>query len=128
MSEKRVMLVDDEETYLLTAAKIFRRSGLAVEICSDALSVVDRLRETPCQVVVLDLKMPGANGLEVLRDIRRWFPGVQVIMLTGHATADDATQCLARGAMDFLVKPVEMKQLLERVQDAFQLWNVSQRR
>lgn len=121
----RVLLVDDEESYLETAAKIFKRKGIDVELCSIGREVVDILKEKKCQVVVLDLKMPGMTGLEVLREIKGSLPGVQVIILTGHATADDAAVCLTGGAFDFLIKPVEMSHLLDRIKTAYEMWKLS---
>lgn len=123
----RVLLVDDEEDYLRTAAKIFRRKGIGAEVCSVGRDVPALLEEKQCQVVVLDLKMPGMGGLEVLREIKACQPLVQVIILTGHATSDDAAVCLTSGAFDFLIKPVEMDRLMERIRTAYELWKVSPR-
>lgn len=121
----RVLLVDDEESYLETAAKIFRRKGVDVELCSIGRDVVGILMEKKCQVVVLDLKMPGMTGQEVLREIKGSLPAVQVIILTGHATSDDAAICLTSGAFDFLIKPIEMSHLLDRIKTAFDMWKLS---
>lgn len=121
----RALLVDDEESYLETAAKIFRRKGVDVELCSIGRDVVALLKEKNCQVVVLDLKMPGMTGQEVLREIKGSLPAVQVIILTGHATSDDAAVCLTSGAFDFLIKPVEMSHLLDRVRTAYEMWKLS---
>lgn len=123
----RVLLVDDEEDYLRTAAKIFRRKGIDAEVCSVGRDVPALLEEKQCQVVVLDLKMPGMGGLEVLREIKARQPLVQVIILTGHASSDDAAVCLTSGAFDFLIKPVEMDHLMERIKTAYELWKVSPR-
>jgi Response regulator containing CheY-like receiver, AAA-type ATPase, and DNA-binding domains len=70
----RVLLVDDEESYLETAAKIFKRKGIEAELCTIGRDVVTLLQEKKCQVVVLDLKMPGMTGQEVLRRSRAIFP------------------------------------------------------
>lgn len=121
----RVLLVDDEEDYLRTAAKIFRRKGIDAEVCSVGRDVPALLEEKQCQVVVLDLKMPGMGGLEVLREIKARQPLVQVIILTGHASSDDAAVCLTSGAFDFLIKPVEMDHLMDRIKTAYELWKVS---
>lgn len=125
MDALRVLLVDDEEDYLRTAAKIFRRKGIEAEVCSVGREVAALLRGQRFQVVVLDLKMPGMGGLEILREIKVGHPGVQVIILTGHATADDAAVCLTSGAFDFLIKPVEMDHLADRIRTAYDLWKVS---
>lgn len=126
MDGLRVLLVDDEELYLRTAAKIFKRSGIETAVCSDGRNVPALVRTRKCQVVVLDLKLPGVDGLDILRELKRVLPSVQVIMLTGHATADDAALCMTSGAFDFLVKPVDMSHLLDRVRTAFELWKIGQ--
>ena len=72
------------------------------------------------------MKMPGMTGQEVLREIKENFPTVQVIILTGHATSDDAAVCLTSGAFDFLIKPVEMAHLVDRVRTAYEMWKLSQ--
>ena len=121
----RVLLVDDEESYLQTAAKVFRRKGFDVELCLAGRDVIGILEEKRCQVVVLDLKMPGMTGHEVLRTIKGRLPDVQVIILTGHASSDDAAACLTSGAFDFLIKPVEMDHLMDRVRTAYDMWKIS---
>jgi DNA-binding NtrC family response regulator len=123
----RVLLVDDEKDYLQTTAKIFRRKGINAELCNAGRDAVALLQEKKCQVVVLDLKMPGMAGQEVLREIKTAHPFVQVIILTGHATSEDAADCLTSGAFDFLIKPVEMDQLIDRIKTAYELWKVSLR-
>jgi DNA-binding NtrC family response regulator len=120
----RVLLVDDEESYLQTAAKVFRRKGFDVELCMAGRDVVGLLEDRKCQVVVLDLKMPGMTGQEVLRSIKGRLPDVQVIILTGHASSDDAAACLTSGAFDFLIKPVEMNHLMDRVRMAYEMWKI----
>lgn len=120
----RVLLVDDEESYLQTTAKVFRRKGFDVETCTAGRDVVDLLLSRGYQVVVLDLKMPGMSGQEVLRSIKGRLPEVQVIILTGHASSEDAAACLTSGAFDFLIKPVEIDHLLGRVRAAHEMWKM----
>lgn len=120
----RVLLVDDEESYLQTTAKVFRRKGFDVDTCSAGRDVIDLLLARGCQVVVLDLKMPGMTGQEVLRSIKGRLPDVQVIILTGHASSEDAAACLTSGAFDFLVKPVELGHLIDRVRAAHEMWRM----
>jgi DNA-binding NtrC family response regulator len=120
----RVLLVDDEESYLQTTAKVFRRKGFDVETCTTGRDVIDLLLARGSQVVVLDLKMPGMTGQEVLRSIKDRLPDVQVIILTGHASSEDAAACLTSGAFDFLVKPVEIDHLMDRVRTAYEIWKM----
>lgn len=74
MDALRVLLVDDEECYLQTVAKIFQRKHIDVVLCTNSLDAVSMVRETQCQVVVLDLKMPGRTGQDVLREVKQNIP------------------------------------------------------
>ncbi|NLY41490.1 MAG: response regulator [Desulfovibrionales bacterium] len=124
MDALRVLLVDDEELYLQTVAKIFHRKGIDAVLCTNSLEAASILRETQCQVVVLDLKMPGMTGQDVLREIKAERPQVQVIILTGHATTEDAALCLTSGAFDFLLKPVDINDLIGKINAAFGVWKI----
>ena len=81
----------------------------------EALSI---LAHTPVDVVVLDVKMPGMDGIETLKEIKKQFPLVEVIMLTGHASLEAAKEGMEKGAFDFLMKPVNIDELLYKLQDA----------
>jgi len=77
------------------------------------------LQQAVVDVVVLDVKMPGMDGIETLREIKKRFPLVEVIMLTGHASLEVAIQGMELGAFDYLMKPTDIDELLYKVQDAF---------
>lgn len=124
MDALRVLLVDDEECYLQTVAKIFQRKHIDVVLCANSLDAVSMVRETQCQVVVLDLKMPGRTGQDVLREVKTKYPDVQVIILTGHASTEDAAVCLTSGAFDFLLKPVDINDLINAINAAFGVWKI----
>ncbi|GAB1409210.1 response regulator [Desulfovibrionales bacterium] len=124
MDALRVLLVDDEECYLQTVAKIFQRKHIDVVLCTNSLDAVSMVRETQCQVVVLDLKMPGRTGQDVLREVKTKYPDVQVIILTGHASTEDAAVCLTSGAFDFLLKPVDINDLINAINAAFGVWKI----
>lgn len=125
MNKLRVLLVDDEENYLHTVAKIFRRKGIDVQLCSSSLEAIEILFETQCQVVVLDLKMPGKTGHNVLLEIKAVQPEVQVVILTGHATTAEITDFLTGGAFDFLLKPVDINELINKIFAAFEVWKIA---
>ncbi len=118
MTDFRVLLVDDEADFLETLVKRLQKRKLAAAGARsgpDALALLDR---EPADVVVLDVRMPEMDGIQTLREIRRRFPLVEVILLTGHANMEVAVQGMELGAFDFLMKPVDIDELLYKMQDA----------
>jgi len=114
----RVLLVDDEDTYRETLAKVLRRRGMDVATAGGGSEGLDRLRERAPDVVVLDLRMPGQDGLATLKEIRRHGPGVRVVILTGHGTAEAGMEAIRDEAFDFLLKPVVVDRLVEVIEAA----------
>jgi len=117
MTEK-VLLVDDEEEFIETLAERMRNRGMDVATSSsggDALDLIDR---EPYDVVVLDLQMPGMDGLEALARIKRRQPEIQVVLLTGHATVEKSVEAMKRGALEFLEKPIDLAALSEVIHKA----------
>ena len=112
-----VLLVDDEPRFRKTTEKILRRRGFEVLLAGSGEEALLRLEEAP-DVAVLDLKMPGMDGLSTLAEIRRRSPGLPVIMLTGHGSGPAAEEALARGATDFLAKPCDIDLLASRIRDS----------
>ena len=109
----RVLLVDDEELFRETLAKLLRRRGLEVATASDGEAALAVVQEQAPEVVVLDLRMPGMDGIETLRRIKRHRPDTRVVMLTGHGSVDAGVDALRAAAFDFLLKPVGPDQLVE---------------
>jgi two-component system, OmpR family, response regulator CpxR len=116
----RVLLVDDEIDFLDTLAQRLEARNLQVATASDGLQAVERLKEEEFDVVVLDMLMPGKDGIETLRDLKRIRPLVEVILLTGHATVESAIEGMREGAFYYLMKPADIKSLLENIARAFQ--------
>jgi DNA-binding NtrC family response regulator len=119
MTAIKVLLVDDETDFLETLAKrLMRRQMTVVTACSgaDALNI---LSTTDIDVVVLDVKMPGQDGIQVLKEIKRSNPLVEVIMLTGHASVEAAISGMALGAFDYLMKPMDIDDIVYKLQDAY---------
>ena len=119
MSEFNVLLVDDEVEFLETLVKRLKKRNLnplGVTSGEEALRV---LGETPVDVVVLDVKMPGMDGIDALRAIKSAYPLVEVIMLTGHANLEVAVAGMELGAFDYLMKPMDIDELLYKLQDAY---------
>ncbi len=113
-----VLIVDDEAEFMETLAKRLRKRKLAVSGVTSGEAALEQLKETPFDIVVLDVKMPGMNGLDTLREIKKSYPLVEVIMLTGHADMEAAIEGMDVGAFDYLMKPIEIDELLYKIQDA----------
>ena len=119
MITTHVMLVDDEEPFVETMTKRLTKKGLNVVGVFSGHEALDKLASNKMiDVVVLDVKMPGMDGLEALQEIKKRFPLVEVIMLTGHATVESAIEGMRLGAFDYLMKPCEMDQLLSKIGEA----------
>lgn len=120
LEKMKMMLVDDEERYLMTTQKLLERKGVEVLIAPGGKEALDLLKRQNVHVVVLDVKMPGMDGNETLKAIKALYPLVEVIMLTGHATVDSAIDGLKSGACDYLMKPADIDEILEKAMAAFE--------
>ena len=120
MEKMKMMLVDDEERYLQTTARLIEKKGYEVLTAQSGEAALETLKVQTVHVVVLDMKMPGMDGNETLKAIKAIYPLVEVIMLTGHATVDSAIDGLRNGAFDYLMKPADLDQILEKALDAFE--------
>lgn len=118
MSPDRVLLVDDEVDFVETLAERMRARGLEVETATSGLEAVERVRERTFDAIVLDLAMPGMDGLETLAELREIRPTAQVMVLSGKATVSKAVEATRLGAIDVLEKPAELDELLERIRAA----------
>jgi two-component system, NtrC family, sensor kinase len=118
MNDIRLLLVDDEDDFRRTIAKRLRKRGFALEEAGTGEECLSILEKTPVDVVVLDVKMPGMNGIETLHHIKEKYPKTEVIMLTGHATTRDGVDGIKTGAFDYLSKPIELEHLLGKIKQA----------
>ncbi|MEJ2037544.1 MAG: response regulator [Desulfosarcinaceae bacterium] len=119
MKDFTVMIVDDEEDFCNTLAKRLEKRNLHVLKADGGEAALAVLNQDPVDVVVLDVRMQGMDGIEVLRAIKACNPEVEVVMLTGHASVEAAVQGMALGAFDYLMKPVGIDELLFKLQDAY---------
>jgi DNA-binding NtrC family response regulator len=119
MGEMRIMLVDDEERFLATTRKLLARKGIDVITATSGAEALDKLITESVHVVVLDVKMPGMDGIATLKEIKSRYPLIEVIMLTGHATVDSAVDGLKSGAADYLMKPTDIDELLAKAEEAY---------
>jgi DNA-binding response OmpR family regulator len=112
----RLLFVDDEEDFLVTIVKYLRRKNLNVVAASSGQTALDWFANNDVDIVVLDIKMPDMNGVDVLRKMRELKgDDFGVIILSGHAHTDLALEAMRAGANDFLLKPCALDELLERV-------------
>ncbi len=119
MKEFRVLLVDDEEEFVDTLVRRLRKRKLDVQAFTSGREAVEFLKQHTVEVVVLDVKMPDMDGITTLKEIKKIKPDVEVIMLTGHASMEVAMEGMESGAFDYLMKPIEIDELLYKLQDAF---------
>ena len=120
MEAMKIMLVDDEERFLSTTQKLLNKKGIDVVTATSGAEALEMLNHKYIHVVILDVKMPGMDGNETLQEIKKQFPLVEVIMLTGHATVESAIDGLKSGATDYLMKPTEIDELITKAREAFQ--------
>jgi DNA-binding NtrC family response regulator len=124
MDKMRIMLVDDEEGFLSTTKKLLERKGLHVITASSGQEALEKLVGEGVHVVILDVKMPGMDGVAVLKAIKSRYPMVQVVMLTGHGTVESALEGLRSGATDYLMKPIDIDELIAKADEAFARWQI----
>ena len=111
----RVLLVDDEEEFVETLAQRLEVRDFDVATATNGADALARIEGEDIDLVILDVQMPGVDGIEVLRCIKQSKPLIEVIMLTGHATVQTAIDGMKLGAFDFLLKPTETEDLVEKV-------------
>lgn len=116
----KVLLVDDEPDFLYPLVRRLAKRQIDVETAGSGQEALGLLQKKQVDIVVLDVKMPGMDGLEVLRTIKAEHGLVEVIMLSGHACLDAAIEGMEQGAFDYLMKPVDFDELYFKLQDAYQ--------
>lgn len=115
-----VLLVDDEPDFLYPLVRRLTRRNLLVESVGNGEAALKIIGEKPVDVVVLDVKMPGMGGLEILRAIKAEHDDIEVILLSGHAAIGTAMEGISDGAFDYLMKPVDFDELFFKLQDAYE--------
>ena len=115
---ERLLLVDDEKDFVDLLALKVKEVGKEVQVAYDGRECLAALEQDNTDVVILDIKMPGMDGIDVLKEIKKRFPIVEVIMLTGHGTIQTAVEGMKIGAFDYLLKPAVFEDLLAKVESA----------
>jgi DNA-binding NtrC family response regulator len=116
--EIKVLLVDDEPHFVKLLAERLEGRGCNVETAGGGPEAIDKVKGEPFDAIILDLLMPDMDGLETLKQLKEINPDLQVILLTGHGTIDKGVEAMKLGAMDFVEKPADFKELLEKIKKA----------
>lgn len=119
VNEFKVLLVDDEEDFVHTLVKRLTRRKLDVRSALSGKEALKLVSDFVPDVIVLDVKMRDMDGIETLKQIKTLCPATEVIMLTGHANVEVAIRGMELGAFDYLMKPIEIDELLYKLQDAY---------
>jgi DNA-binding NtrC family response regulator len=115
----RVLLIDDEVGYVNVLSNRLSKRGFEVGKANSGSEALQRLRQQDYDVAVLDLKMEDMDGIEILKILKKMVPELVVIMLTGHGSAEAAHEGIKEGAYDYLTKPCELADLVEKIREAY---------
>jgi DNA-binding NtrC family response regulator len=118
VEQLRILLVDDEEDFASTLAERLVLRGLQAEVATSGTDALRHVREDDFSVLILDVKMPGIDGLGLMAEIKRKRPDLPVILLTGHGSVANAETGMKEGAFDYLMKPIDIDELIEKVRNA----------
>jgi DNA-binding NtrC family response regulator len=118
VANEKVLLVDDEAEFTSLLASRLEERGLRVETASNGAEAVEKVKQGTYDAVILDLAMPGMDGIETMKSLLEKRPDLQVILLTGHASIEKGVEAVKLGAKDFLEKPADLAKLLQKIKDA----------
>lgn len=119
MDEFRVLIVDDEDDFRETIVKRLKSRKIIAEGAEDGKKALEMINGSVFDVIVLDVKMPGMDGIETLRHIKSKNPQIEVIMLTGHASVEFGIKGMQLGAFDYVMKPAPLHDLLDKIRQAY---------
>ena len=111
----KLLIIDDEVEFASTLSERLKLRGIDVTEAHSGTEGLVKLEEVAPDVVVLDLKMPDMDGIDVLAKIKEYDPTIEVIMLTGHGSGAAGIAATEKGALDYIMKPVDLKELLEKI-------------
>ena len=114
----RVLLVDDEEELVLTLKERLMLRSIDADSATTGTEALRLVQDKEFDVVVLDVKMPGMDGLEVMKEMRALFPNMRIILLTGRGSEKESEIGMKQGAFDYLVKPVDIEELIRKMREA----------
>ncbi len=118
-SKPRILVVDDEERFRNTMSKLLTVEGYEVSIAGTGPEALEMLRQNLHDLVILDVRMPEMNGVQVLSEIKKIDVSLEVIIMTGYTSVDTAKEIMKLGAYDYLLKPYAIAELLEKIDAAY---------
>ncbi len=120
MRKPRLLIVDDEIPFTTNLLKLLSRRGYEVSAVNDGYSALRIVEEDEFDVVILDQKMPGIDGITTLKELKKKRPHMEVILLTGRGSIESGIQGLQLGAFNYVMKPVAFPELLEQIVQAYE--------
>ncbi len=123
--DQKILIVDDETDFTETMAKIFSRRGIAVDTANSCSEAMTKMAADPFAVIIMDVSMPGIDGIQCLMKIKGQWPLSEVIILTGHASVNSGVEGMRGGAFDYCLKPIDSSELLEKIELACEKVRVS---
>ncbi len=118
MAEAKILIVDDEQEYRDILTERMEARNFEVDKAENGLDALEKLSGSSYDAIILDMMMPGMDGLATLKKIREKYPDMQVILLTGHATVQKGVDAIKLGALDFIEKPAEIETLTTKIKEA----------
>jgi DNA-binding NtrC family response regulator len=118
MAAEKILIVDDEQDFVSALAKRLRSKGWDAETAAGGKEALEKAESSEYTAIVLDLKMPGLDGIQTLKRLKEINPDLQIILLTGHGSIREGVEAMKHGALDFLEKPADFEDLLEKINAA----------
>ena len=122
MTDMRILIVDDEEELVTTLVERMELRGLEAVGVTTGHEAVGLVEREPFDVVVLDVKMPGEDGVEIMKRIKKIRSDLPVILLTGHMSMEASEEGLKAGAIDYIIKPIQIDDLIEKMKEAISIY------
>ena len=126
MEEFKILVVDDEDDFRETIVKRLQKRNMTARGAESGEKALELIEAQHFDVVVLDVKMPGLDGIDTLREIKKRKPLIEVILLTGHASMESGIEGMKWGAFDYVMKPANLEELIEKMRQAYEKKVVSE--
>jgi DNA-binding NtrC family response regulator len=120
MEEIRMLLVDDEDDFRTTLANRLKLRKVDITDVASGNEAIELVRQKSFDVAIIDVKMPGIDGIETLKQIKQLQPDIEIVMLTGHASIESGMEAMKLGAYDYVMKPCDIDELLIKTGEAYQ--------
>lgn len=123
--ETSILIIDDDEEFCQTLTDIFRERGFSTESAGTGKEALEKLKQRPFNIVLVDIKLPDADGIELFRTMKQITPEIEGIMITGYASLESAMAALRYGAFDYVIKPMVIEEVIASINDAVQRQRLS---